>query len=167
MASPAAAGRGGERNFAKPDVDQEHLLDVLKKYVKHAGVGASFNFEPYGTLSKSSAVQAKGLSKAFKYNPLKDCLRLVIKDYPDLKHQVPLAKQDAWPGDTAEMLLNRATTPGSRRLAARRRNSRSRILKLSGRSFLRRGWAPRPRRPPGLSSLQGQPGLSNLQGQES
>ncbi|CAE7453371.1 unnamed protein product [Symbiodinium microadriaticum] len=113
-------GRGGERNFAKPDVDQEHLLDVLKKYVKHAGVGASFNFEPYGTLSKSSAVQAKGLSKAsgliqrlqevestlnFKYNPLKDCLRLVIKDYPDLKHQVPFAKQDAWPGDTAEMLL--------------------------------------------------------------
>ena len=64
MASPAAAGRGGERNFAKPEVDQEHLLDVLKKYVKHAGVGASFSFEPYGTLSRSSAVQAKGLSKA-------------------------------------------------------------------------------------------------------
>eukprot|EP00439_Symbiodinium_sp_Y106_P001663 s12281_g1.t1 len=23
---------GGERNFAKPEVDQEHLLDVFKKY---------------------------------------------------------------------------------------------------------------------------------------
>ena len=63
MGSPAAAGRGGERNFPKPEVDQEHLLDVFKKYVKLLGVQATFSFEPYGNLSKTSAVQAKGLSR--------------------------------------------------------------------------------------------------------
>ena len=90
MGSPAAAGRGGERNFAKPEVDQEHLLDVFKKYVKLLGVQACFSFEPYGNLAKTSAVQAKGLSKAsallkqlhevegglaFKYKDLKECAR--------------------------------------------------------------------------------------------
>ena len=56
MGSPAAAGRGGERNFAKPEVDQEHLLDVFKKYVKLLGVQACFSFEPYGNLAKTSAL---------------------------------------------------------------------------------------------------------------
>lgn len=120
MGSPAAAGRGGERNFAKPEVDQEHLLDVFKKYVKLLGVQACFSFEPYGNLAKTSAVQAKGLSKAsallkqlhevegglaFKYKDLKECLAKLSKDYPDLVLQAPLTKQSSWAGDKAEMLL--------------------------------------------------------------
>ena len=120
MGSPAAAGRGGQRNFAKPEVDQEHLLDVFKKYVKLLGVQACFSFEPYGNLAKTSAVQAKGLSKAsallkqlhevegglaFKYKDLKECLAKLSKDYPDLVLQAPLTKQSSWAGDKAEMLL--------------------------------------------------------------
>ena len=115
MGSPAAAGRGGERNFAKPEV--EHLLDVFKKYVKLLGVQACFSFEPYGNLAKTSAVQAKGLSKAsallkqlhevegglaFKYKDLKECLAKLSKDYPDLVLQAPLTERGSWAGDKAE-----------------------------------------------------------------
>lgn len=114
-------GKGGHRNLRKPDLDDEHLLDILQGQVKKHGVSNCFEFEPYGEhLVRTSACNAAGLVKAHhfvialaqaapslivKYGQLKECLSTVSRKYKELLEMVPEHKKSGWPGDTAEKIM--------------------------------------------------------------
>ena len=114
-------GKGGHRNLRKPDLDDEHLLDILLGQVKKHGVSNCFEFEPYGEhLVRTSACNAAGLVKAHhfvialaqaapsltvKYGQLKECLSTVSRKYKELLEMVPEHKKSGWPGDTAEKIM--------------------------------------------------------------
>ena len=69
---------GGQRNRKKPDVDREHLRDVVDAYVRKMGTSNAFDFSPYGeSLGKQCACSAKGLVKA------KEFLKVLNKANPD------------------------------------------------------------------------------------
>ena len=113
--------RGGQRNRKKPDVDREHLRDVVDAYVRKMGTSNAFEFSPYGeSLGKQCACSAKGLVKAkeflkvlnkanpemeMKYSVVKEILEEACKKWPDLKKDTPLEKQLTWSTDKADMVM--------------------------------------------------------------
>ena len=101
-------GKGGARRLKIPTVDMEHLLDILKSYVRKSGLEGSLNFGEYFNITRPMAVNGKELAEqleflrglaqvnpelVFKYSELKDIYKELEKTFPDLKHKFNLEKR--------------------------------------------------------------------------
>ena len=81
----------------------EHLLDILKSYVRKSGLEGSLNFGEYFNITRPMAVNGKELAEkllaqvnpelVFKYSELKDIYKELEKTFPDLKHKFNLEKR--------------------------------------------------------------------------
>ena len=59
----SGGGRGGSRNYTKPRVCQEQLVDKISSYVKSVGTSEAFQLFEYETLWSNCAVRPKSLGK--------------------------------------------------------------------------------------------------------
>ncbi len=90
VAGKSSDGRGGRGRRPVPDMDEEHLMDLLVAYVNHVGIRCAFEFHAYKGLQVANAVHGPsllkldGLARALlqaapsceiKYSALKSCLK--------------------------------------------------------------------------------------------
>ena len=106
-----------------PQVDMEHLHDVLKEEVKALGQEA-FQLSDYLTMTKSQAINGKCLveqspflhkllavndSLLWNYKDLKEAFGQVCKDFPDLKNAFPVNMRPTLSGKLAEACMTMCT----------------------------------------------------------
>ena len=105
---PDATQWYGKRRSKTPTMDMEHLLDILKRYVRKSGLEGSLNFGEYFNITRPMAVNGKELAEqleflrglaqvnpelVFKRSELKDIYKELEKTFPDLKHKFNLEKR--------------------------------------------------------------------------
>ena len=117
---PKQGGRGGPRRNKVPDIDVEHLLDILNGYVRKVGVKHAFCFGKYHNLTREQAVVASSLcdmedlvadlhkvshSLEFKYSDLKTGLKETLKQYPGIVERFPVEEQSDLSSKLSESIL--------------------------------------------------------------
>jgi hypothetical protein len=112
-------GRGGHRNYPKPRVCQEHLVDKLTKYVKKLGTTEAFQLHEYESTSANQAIRVKALGKlgelilcllavdpsaqGLPYTEYKAAMHTVLSAYPEAKPHV--GSLDGVAGDIADRFM--------------------------------------------------------------
>lgn len=119
-----AAKKGGARRLPTPQIDMEHLLDVLKEQVRTLGVSEAFQFGEYMSIQKSQAINGKALVAMgqfvykllavnelllFNYRDLKDGFAQVLRDFPDVKQSFPVEMRSVLSGKLAEACMTLCT----------------------------------------------------------
>jgi hypothetical protein len=118
-APKGGGGRGGHRNYPKPRVCQEHLVDKLTKYVKKVGTCEAFQLHEYESTSANNAIRAKSLGKlgelilcllavdpsaqGLPYTDYKAALHTVLAAFPEAKPKVGSLGEVA--GDLADRFM--------------------------------------------------------------
>ena len=119
-----APKKGGPRRMPTPQVDMEHLLDVLKEQVRTLGQADAFQLGDYLVISKAQAISGKSLveqstfvhkllglndSLLFNYKDLKDAFGEVCKNFPDLQNSFPVGMRPSLSGKLAEACMTMCT----------------------------------------------------------
>jgi len=112
-------GKGGAYRTKVPEVDANHLADVLENYVKNNG-GSSFKFGEYCTLRTPQSIHGPSLADmvpllislcaveetmSFSYTTLKGILEKMLREYPQCKEPFPITKHHNLAGDVASYIM--------------------------------------------------------------
>lgn len=116
--------KGGARRLPTPQIDMEHLQDVLKDQVKTLGVSEAFQFGEYLGIQKSQAINGKALVAMgqfvykllavnelllFNYRDLKEGFAQVLRDFPEVKQSFPVEMRSVLSGKLAEACMTMCT----------------------------------------------------------
>ena len=107
-----------------PQVDLEHMVDLLKEEVRTVGVSEAFQLKEYHNMAKSQAANGAALvaqshliqklmglndTLLFNYKDLKECFGQVCKDFPELKMSFPVEMRPVLSGKLAEACMTMCT----------------------------------------------------------
>ena len=110
-------GKGGARRQKVPETDLEHLLDVVKDFVKQE---SNFEFKGYQIVGRTQAVQGHDLASLaplllklisvqpqllFSYMDLKAVFNKVVQAYPFLRDSYPAQQLGNLPSKLAQQTM--------------------------------------------------------------